>query len=66
MATKKVPLGTAIPTAAHAKMLQKQYTRNMAKMKDYYCRLYVLMILILCSIAVIGFWAGYLLSVILL
>lgn len=66
MATKKVPLGTAIPVTAHEKILHKQYTRNMVKMKDYYCRLYVLMVLILCCIAVISFWTGYLLSVILL
>ncbi len=66
MANKKVPLGTAIPAAAHEKMLHKQYTRILARMKDYYCRLYALTVLTLCCIAVIGFWAGYLLSAILL
>lgn len=63
MQTKKVPLGTGIPGAAQSKTLHKQYSRNLAKMKDYYCKLYVLTVLILCSIAVIGFWAGYILSI---
>lgn len=66
MAIKKVPLGTAIPVTAHEKILHKQYTRNTAKIKVHYCRLYMLAVLILCCIASIGFLAGFLLSVILL
>lgn len=66
MAIKKVPLGTAIPAAAHKNMLHKQYTRDTARIKEHYCRLYVLTVFILCCIAVIGFWAGFLLSAILL
>lgn len=66
MAIKKVPLGTAIPVTAQRKILHKQYTRNTARIKEHYCRLYVLTVFILCCIAVIGFWVGFLLSVILL
>ncbi len=65
MQTRKVPLGTGIPAAAHEKNLHKQYSRKLAKMKDYYCKLYVLTVLTLCLIAVIGFCAGCILSMLL-
>ena len=41
MQDKEMPLGTAIPVAAQRKILHKQYTRNLARIKDYYCKLYV-------------------------
>lgn len=63
MQTKKVPLGTGIPGAAQSKILHKQYSRKIVKMKDYYCKLYVLTVLALCLIALLGFWAGYILSI---
>lgn len=63
MQAKKVPLGTGIPVAAQRKILHKQYSKKIARMKDYYCKLYVLTVLTLSFIAVIGFWAGYILSI---
>lgn len=59
---KKVPLGTAIPVAAQKNKLHKQYTRNLARIKDYYCVLYVFTVLTLCLIALIGFCTGCILS----
>ena len=62
MQTRKVPLGTGIPVAAQNKTLHKQYSRKLAEMKDYYCKLYVLTVLTLCLIAVSGFCSGFILS----
>ncbi len=62
MQDKEMPLGTAIPVAAQRKILHKQYTRNRARIKDYYCKLYVFTVLTLCLIALIGFCTGCILS----
>ena len=62
MQDKEMPLGTAIPVAAQRKILHKQYTRNLARIKDYYCKLYVFTVLTLCLIALIGFCTGCILS----
>lgn len=63
MQAKKVPLGTGIPGAAQNKMLHKQYSRKIVKMKDYYCKLYVFTVLALCLVMMFGFCAGYILSI---